>query len=286
MTSSDLQLLLIEDVPSDAELISCELKRGKIGFTAKCVASKRDFLKQLASAPCDAIISDFSMPQFNALDALQLLREQRLEIPFILVTGSQSEEVAVECIKEGADDYILKSSLKRLPSALLSAIQKKRAEREREQAHERIRDPAALLNKAQDAVMVLDLNGLITFWNKSAERVYGWSSEEVLNKPRTGTLHFSELQPGNEPWERTLSSGEWQGEIKQITKAGKEILVESRWSLVRDRDNNPRSFLIISTDITERKKLESHFLRAQRMESIGTLAGGIAHDLNNVLLLF
>src|SRR5436190_18464616 len=249
MNKPDLRLLLVEDVPADAELITYELRRANISFDARCVASKRGFLNELGCRSCDAIISDFSMPQFNALDALQLLRQQRVDIPFILVTGSQSEEVAVECIKEGADDYILKSSLKRLPTALLSAIQKKKAERDREEAQERLLDQAALLNKAQDAIMVLDLNSTITFWNKSAEELYGWSGKDVLDSRNADMLSRGDPKQ-NEAREKTLSQGDWQGEMKQITREGKEILVESRWSLVRDRDNNPRSFLIINTDIT------------------------------------
>ena len=110
MNKTAFRILLIEDVPADAALITYELQKAGISFKEKCIASKRDFIAEIESGLPDAIISDFSMPQFNALDALQLLQEQNIEVPFVLVTGSQSEEVAVECIKKGADDYILKSS--------------------------------------------------------------------------------------------------------------------------------------------------------------------------------
>ena len=128
MKRAPLQVLLIEDNPADAELIAYELSRAGVEMESRCVATKKEFLAELRKNPPDAIISDFSMPQFNALDALHVLKKHHIELPFILVTGSQSEEVAVECIKEGADDYILKSSLKRLPTALLSSVQRKRAE--------------------------------------------------------------------------------------------------------------------------------------------------------------
>ena len=82
---------------------------------------------------------------------------------------------------------------------------------------------------------------------------------------------------------QSFKHGEWKGEIHQIRRDGAEIIVESRWTLVRDEQGQPKSILVINTDITEKKRMESQFLRAQRMESIGTLAGGIAHDLNNVL---
>lgn len=282
--ANPLKILLIEDVAADAELINYELRKASIPFKSRCVASKKALLTELRKHLPDAIISDFSMPQFNALDALHLLKGHRVDVPFILVTGSQSEEVAVECIKEGADDYILKSSLKRLPSALLSSISRKNAEKGQREAEERIREQAALLNKAQDAILVIDLDGKINFWNQSAERVYGWRMEEVLGRNSVEVLcGAADGRKCSEVIEQALKRGDWDGEIAQSTKDGRQILVESRWSLVRDGLGKPKSFLIINSDITEKKKLENHFLRAQRMESIGTLAGGIAHDLNNVL---
>ena len=283
MNPSPLRILLIEDNPADAELITYELKRAAVPYESHCVATKKDFLAELRKTPPDAIISDFSMPQFNALDALHALKAHRVEVPFILVTGSQSEEVAVECIKEGADDYILKSSLKRLPTALLGSVQRKRAEREREDAEVRVREQAALLNKARDAIMVMDTTGAISFWNAGAERIYGWSADEVVQQMNASTFWKVDEQKHQEALRQTIQREEWHGDLTQATKDGRSIFVESRWSLIRDHDSKPKSILIINTDITEKKKLEAQFFRAQRLESIGTLAGGIAHDLNNVL---
>lgn len=282
MKNAPLQVLLIEDNPADAELITYELKRAGIDFEAHCVATKKEFLAELRKDPPDAIISDFSMPQFNALDALHALKAHNVELPFILVTGSQSEEVAVECIKEGADDYILKSSLKRLPTALLSSVQRKRVENERASAEVRIREQAALLNKARDAILVIDGNGVVTFWNAGAERLYGWNAEEAMQKLNAATLSRFDEAKYQEALQQTILNDEWHGELTHTTKEGRTLFVESRWSLIREGDQ-PKSILIINTDITEKKKLEAQFLRAQRLESIGTLAGGIAHDLNNVL---
>ncbi len=154
---------------------------------------------------------------------------------------------------------------------------------ERKRADEQLREQAALLDHAQDAIMVRDMQSRVMYWNQSAERLYGCSAEEAAYKP----VH--ELIPkGHSPrFEEAIQSladrGEWQGQLKQITRSGQKIVVESRWTLVRDEYGKPKTILVINTDITEKKRLEAQFLRAQRMESIGTLAGGIAHDLNNVL---
>lgn len=282
MSGQALKVLLIEDNPADAELIRYELERAGLDLETRCVATKKEFLAELRKDPPDAIISDYSMPQFNALDALHALKAHKVELPFILVTGAMSEEVAVECIKEGADDYILKSSLKRLPTALLSSVQKKRVEREREQAEDRIREQAALLDKARDAILVMDADGVITYWNAGAERLYGWTAEEALQKLNAATLSKFDEVKYRDALQHTVTQEEWHGELTQTNKDGRSLFVESRWSLIREGDN-PKAILMINTDVTEKKKLEAQFLRAQRLESIGTLAGGIAHDLNNVL---
>ncbi len=152
----------------------------------------------------------------------------------------------------------------------------------RKRAQEQIREQAALLDKAQDAILACDLNDYIIYWNKSAERLYGWRFEETLGNNSFDMLFSRASSQYIEARRGVLKKGEWQGEIPQITKNGKEIIVESRWTLVQTNNSEAKSILIVNTDITEKKKIEAQFLRSQRMESIGALAGGIAHDLNNI----
>jgi PAS domain S-box-containing protein len=153
---------------------------------------------------------------------------------------------------------------------------------ERKRTEEQIAEQAALLDKARGAILVRDLDGKFLYWNKGAERMYGWTSQEavgrtVLEIHRTDPKKFEEIN------ELIISQGEWNGEILHLTKDGREITCDLNCTLIRDDEGRPKSILMISTDITEKKKLEAQFLRAQRMESIGTLAGGVAHDLNNIL---
>ena len=126
---TELNILIVEDIPSDAEAMENELRNGAIRFHAKRVETKAAFLQELQNFSPDVVLSDFSLPEFDGLEALRLLQKIRRDVPFVLVTGSRSEAVAVECIKEGADDYILKSSLKRLPSSILNVLKKKEGRR-------------------------------------------------------------------------------------------------------------------------------------------------------------
>ena len=154
---------------------------------------------------------------------------------------------------------------------------------QRVETEARLREQAALLDHAQDAILVRDLEGRVLFWNKSAERIYGWATDEVLGRDVRQLLYAK----GTDEYARAMlvlmARGEWMGEMRHGTRDGTEKIAEARWTLVRDEEGKPKSVLSINTDITERKKLETQFLRAQRMESLGTLAGGIAHDLNNIL---
>ncbi|MCK6550344.1 PAS domain S-box protein [Myxococcota bacterium] len=153
---------------------------------------------------------------------------------------------------------------------------------EQKRAEERLRELATLLDKAQDAIVVRDLEQRILYWNRGAERLYGWTTAEAVGRKIT-ELVYRDITAFQSAVVANLTHGEWMGELEQVTKDGRTITVESRWTLVRDAHGRPTSTLTINTDVSEKKRLEQQFLRAQRMESVGTLAGGIAHDLNNVL---
>ncbi|MGA2446515.1 MAG: PAS domain S-box protein [Opitutaceae bacterium] len=153
---------------------------------------------------------------------------------------------------------------------------------ERKQAEERIQEQAALLDRANDAIYVTALDCTILYWNKAAERIYGWSTAEAVNR-KTVELISPDAAAVADLLAKLLQQGDWSGERQQMTKAGRLVDVLCRLTLMRDEQGRPRTILAITTDITEKKKLEAQFLRAQRLESLGALASGIAHDLNNVL---
>ncbi len=153
---------------------------------------------------------------------------------------------------------------------------------ERHNAEEKVKAQAALLDKARDAILVTDFDGRVVYGNQSAHELFGLGAE---GSSRASIDGIFQDQPDGLAGAReaVLAKGEWSGELAALGRDARPLVVESRWTLVRDDQGAPKSILMINTDETERKKLEAQFLRAQRMESIGTLAGGIAHDLNNIL---
>ncbi len=406
-----LRLLIIEDNSDDADLIVHELKRAGIGVDWTRVQTEADFLAGLDEPP-DLILSDYSMPQFDGLRALALIRERGLDIPFILISGTVGEELAVEAMKRGASDYILKDRTARLPQVVERVLEESRLRSVQRQTEDQARVQLSALEAAANAIVITNVRGEVEWANPAFARISGYSLEEVVGQ----NMRF--LQSGcHKPafyralWKTVLAGRVWEGEIINRRKDGtlypelmtitpvcgkdghisgfvaikqdfterKRIEEELRNSEERFRQlaenirevfwvtdpaqnemlyispayeliwgqtceslhQSPRNWLEaihsedrervrqaavakqaqgqydevyritrpdgglrwihdrafpvpaadgqvyrivgIAEDITERKKLEAQFLRAQRMESIGTLAGGIAHDLNNVL---
>ncbi|MDZ8240026.1 MAG: PAS domain S-box protein [Nostoc sp. ChiQUE01a] len=154
---------------------------------------------------------------------------------------------------------------------------------EQRQAQEKIQEQAALLDVTTDAIFVCDFECCISYWNSGAERMYGWQAAEVLGRNHRDSLYNQFFTSVEEALKTVVEQGGWQGELNKTTKSGQEIIVSSRWTLIPDHAGQPKSILAVDTDITEKKQLETQFYRLQRLESLGTLASGIAHDLNNVL---
>ncbi len=279
MNNDPVRVLLVDDDEDDYVLTRewfSEIQGTR--FELEWVASYDAAIDAIAQHHHDIYLFDYRLGERNGLELLREAVANGCKAPIILLTGQGDHDVDVEAMKAGAADYLEKSELGAplLERSIRYAI-------ERNQAEQKIREQAALLDVATDAILVRDLENKILFWNKGAERLYGWKAIDALSKNANELLYREPLSNFQQIRKTLDEKGEWQGELHQVTNDDKEIIVESRWTLVRDEENKPKSILVVNTDITQKKQLEAQFLRAQRMESIGTLASGIAHDLNNVL---
>ncbi|NEQ69682.1 MAG: response regulator, partial [Symploca sp. SIO2D2] len=279
MDNPPVQVLLVDDDEDDYTLTRDLLAESPTNFELEWVATYEAALAQIDQREYDVYLFDYRLGERNGLELLREAVARGCQGPIILLTGQGAQEVDMEAIKAGAADYLDKSQISSpwLERSIRYAI-------ERQQAQQKIREQAALLDVATDGILVINLQDQILFWNKGAQQIYGWDSEELLDKDAHKLLFKEEKLPRLAEIQQIVAlKGNWYGELQQVTKQGKEITVQSRWTLVQNYRQQPQSILIVNSDITEKKQLEAQFLRAQRMESIGTLAGGIAHDLNNVL---
>jgi PAS domain S-box-containing protein len=281
-----LRLLILEDRPADVELMLHALHQADFAPTWQRVATEADYVASL-HPDIEVILADYTLPQFDALRALHLLQAHDLDIPFIVVTGNLSEEVAVECMKQGAADYVLRESLRRLGPAVTRALRDKTLREEKRRTEVALRDSEAryreLFENANDLLYVHDLHGRIISINHAAQRLSGYSHAEAL------TMNiFDVVAPEYRARARQMmlqkmtSDGPTTYELELVTKSGRRVALEVSSRLIY-QDDVPSCVQGIARDITERKQLEAQLRRAQRMEALGTLAGGIAHDFNNIL---
>jgi PAS domain S-box-containing protein len=285
---ANLRVLVLEDNLLDAELAILTLDQAGYACKWDCVDTREAFLRCLAQQAYDLVISDYNLPTFDGLSAVQLLRQRDPDLPFILVSGTLGEETAIESLKAGATDYVIKSHLARLSPVVARALRERDEQRQRREAEARYRD---LFENANDMIYTRDLHGYFTSMNGMGERLTGYSRQELLSMSLEQLLSPECLSRRAE-WvvkrqdELVLSAAE---ELEFIRKDGARVFVEVGSRLIYE-NGRPTGVQGIARDVSERKRaeeerkhLEDQLLQAQKMESIGTLAGGIAHDFNNML---
>ncbi len=288
-----LHVLIIEDSEDDAALVARHLRQGGYDPKAKRVCTPGAMNAALREQMWDLIITDWSMPQFSAPAALELLKSMELDLPFIIVSGTIGEDIAVAAMKAGADDYLMKNNLTRLVPAIERELQEAEGRRQRKRAEESLRQSEArlraVLDSALDAFVGMDVHGLITDWNPRSEAIFGWTRAEALGRNLAETIIPPQYREAHRRGlQHFLATGEGpvlnrRIEITAMRRDGKEFPVEL--SICPLKVGASYRFTAFIADISERKQLEAQLRQAQKMEAVGQLAGGIAHDFNNLLTI-
>jgi PAS domain S-box-containing protein len=304
-----INVLLLEDQAADAELLVRELRRAGFTPTWKRVETETDFLAEIKNLP-DIIFSDYSMPQFSGFRALQLLRNSGLNVPFILVSGTVGEDVAVEAMQQGAMDYLLKDRLGRLGIVVKRALEQRRLRKERDQSEDALRKAGALqsaiFNSANFSCIATDARGVIQIFNVGAERMLGYAAAEVMNKITPAEISDPQeiiaraaalsqelgttLTPGFEALVFKASRGiEDVYELTYVRKDGTRLPAVVSVTALRDGPGEIIGYLLIGTDNTARKQAEEALLKANALQNAifkSAYFSCIATDEKGVIQLF
>ncbi len=284
MPTKPLRILLLEDVPMDAELVEYELRRAHVEFESRWVSTRSAFEEALQKFAPDLVLSDYTLPQFDGMEALAACHARYPTLPFIIVTGSINEETAVRCMKAGATDYLLKSNLARIGPAIEAALERESARAERLRAEESLRRSEANLRAIFDstlqAFVLADRNGRIQVLNATAARL----SEALTGQPLAEgdpVTAFPLAATGDIAVALTGNQLIREQAIAHLD--GVERSYECTYEPVVDDQGAVLGVCFSATDVTERRRVEESLRRAERMEATGKLAGGVAHEVNNMM---
>lgn len=279
-----LRVLFIEDNPRDVMLLSRNLEQAGFELHADIVTTSEEFIGAVRSSSYDVILADYRLPSWSGMAALEALQNEGKETPFILVTGTIGEEIAVDCIKKGAADYILKDRLGRLPFAIQRALAETTARGERQRAGKARDLLVSIVESSDDAIIGIALDGSILSWNQGATHIYGYVAEEIQGEPIAGLFTsdgLDQLQTNIETLRRGESVSRY--ETRGLTSTGTTIEIAVTMSPIQTMNGCLEGASAIIRDISNQKQLQKEFFLSQKMEAVGRLAAGVAHDFNNLL---
>jgi two-component system cell cycle sensor histidine kinase/response regulator CckA len=284
--STVLSVLLLEDDPSSIRLFTRKVQSAPVEIVVKEARNRETYVRELELSHFDCIVIDYTIPDISGIEALRLSREMSPDTPTIIYTGSVGEEKAVECMKEGASEFLLKTNSIRLVPAILSVVNQRREREARLLAEEAQKQSEArfrALAETSTAAIFIYHGEKFMYVNPAAEQLTGYAHDELLQKTFLGLLHPDHLEMIQQ---RILAQERGESvpsryEFKIVAKDGTERWLDFAVSSIQF-EGVPAS-LGIALDTTNQKKLEQQVRQSQKMESVGKLAEGVAHDFNNIL---
>lgn len=283
MSAKVLKILLIEDNPGDARLIKEALSEVESTDTELIhVTRLQEGLTKLAEADFDVLLLDLSLPDASGLDTIRQAHKAVVGVPIIVLTGFNDEAFSVTVVHEGAQDFLVKGQFDGalLIRAIRYAIERKEAQQELKASKEFAFN---IINSSLDMIIAVDGEEKIIKFNKAAQKTFGYEPEEILGKPVQ--VLYANPEEANRVREITLAEGKCVQQITNVRKNGERFPASLSASVLRDEQGRFQGIVGTSRDITEQLNLEAQLRHSQKMESIGQLAAGVAHDFNNILTI-
>lgn len=289
MPEQKLNVLYLEDNMSDAELIITRLKSEGFQFHLKLVSDEKAFVENIISGSFDLILSDYNLPAYTGREALKLANEKCPQVPFICISGAIGEDLAVEMLKEGAVDYILKDKLGKLPLAIRRALNEVLERKARNEAERELHKLSQAVESNPVSIAITNVKGVVEYANPRFYELCGYSSHEILGH-KTSILKSGEMPPEvyKELWQTILSGNIWHGELINKNKKGELYWGNISISSILGKDDEITHFVSVTEDITEKKKNEQELIKAKvRAEESdmlkSTFLANMSHEIRTPL---
>lgn len=277
------RILHVEDLSSDAGLAEREISKVFNDYTIKVVETESDFVSELDVFNPHLVISDFMLPTFDGMRALKIVLEKSPNTPVIILTGSMNEDTAVNCMKAGASDYVIKEHIKRLGSSVLNALEQKEIKLEQKKALQQIKLLSTSVEKSPVMVVVTDPKGNLEYVNSKFTELTGYSANQVLGK----NMRF--FKTGKQPpefyeelWNTILSGKDWKGEMQNKRKNGELYWESVAISSILNEEGAIAHFISIKEDVTEKKRLfEELIIAKNKAEESDRLKTAFLHNISH-----